>query len=273
MSEKIYIDGKEISVKSIDEQDYISLTDMVRDRRNPSQAINNWLRNRDTLELLSFWESMNNPDFNLLEFEKIRNEAGRNAFTISVKNWIQETGAIGLEAKAGRYGGTFGHRDLAFAFASWVSPLFQLMLIREFQHLKSHEYQRQKLEWDAGRFLSKVNYSLQADAIENTILPRISEKDGKFIYADEADLINLVIFGMTAKEWREANPDAKGNIRDHASLIQLVVLSNLETHNADYIRAGASKEARYRRLCEIAAKQVEVFKRDIRLSDDRKFLK
>ena len=257
MKDKIHVDGRKISIQLVNDQDYISLTDMVRDRRNPSQVINNWIRNRDTLELLAVWEKMYNENFNLLEFEKIRSEAGTNAFSFSVKNWVDETGATGIYAKPGRYGGTFAHVDLAFAFGAWVSPLFQFHLIKEFRRLKSDEYQRQKLEWDYARYLSKVNYDFQTRAIKESIISRLSPKDQVFIYADEADLLNLVVFGITAKQWRESNPEAKGNIRDSASIEQLTVLSNLESHNSDLIRVGASKEARYYRLCDIAQFQFE----------------
>ena len=260
MVEKITVDGKEIAIKSVQEQDYISLTDMVRDRRNPSQAINNWIRNRDTIELLGIWERLHNEDFNLLEFEKIKSEAGRNAFTMSIKNWTAETNAIGIQSKAGRYGGTYAHRDIAFAFGAWVSPVFQFYLISEFQRLKSEEYQRARLEWDYSRFLSKVNYEIQTESIKNNLIPRLEVNDQVFVYATEADLLNLAVFGMTAKQWRAANPDTKGNIRDSASIAELTVLSNLESINAYFIQAGASKEARYLKLCEIVETQLSILK-------------
>lgn len=203
MADKIHIDGQEIAIKSVNDQDYISLTDMVRGLTNPSMIIQNWLRPKSTIEFLILWEGMNNPDFNLIESDYIRNESGGNTFTLSVKNWTERTGAIGIVSKAGRYGGTYAHADIAFEFGAFISPSFRFLLIKDYQRLKSDEYQTQKLEWNTGRFLSKINYSLQSDAIEKNIIPRLGKQDAPFVYASEADLLNLAVFGMTAKEWRE----------------------------------------------------------------------
>ena len=261
MADKIKVDGKSISIKLVNEQEYISLTDMVKDTESPSTVIQNWMRTRATVNFLGVWENLNNPNFNHLEFEVIRNESGENTFTLSVKKWQEKVNGIGLQSKAGRYGGTYAHKDIAFDFGAWVSPSFRYLLIREFDRLKSEEFQRHKLEWDYTRYLSKINYDLQTESIKENIIPRLDPKDKTFIYADEADLLNLVVFGMTAKQWREQHPKSKGNMRDQASIAELTVLSNLESHNADLIRVGASKEARYLRLCEIAAFQFEVFKK------------
>jgi len=215
---------------------------------------------------------MNNPGFNNVGYDTFTKDLGLNTFSPSVGEWIKGTNAVGMVSKPGRYGGTFAHSEIALVFGQWISPKFQYLLIKEFQRLKSLEYQQNKLEWSTSRFLSKINYSLQTEAIETRLIPKLQGKEKSLAYATEADLINLALFGQTARQWREANPDAKGNVRDGASIKELIVLSNLETHNSYLIMAGASKEARYARLCEIAESQLEIFSRDKRLNDDKSFL-
>lgn len=272
MAEKLNIEGQEISIRQVNQEDYICLTDMIADRGKSGYTIRNWLRGRPTLEFLRLWEQMNNANFNNVGYDTFTEDMGLNTFSPSVGEWIRSTNAIGIISKAGRYGGTYAHSEIALVFGQWISPKFQFLLIKEFQRLKSEEYQRKKLEWDTSRFLSKINYSLQTSAIEESLIPRLEGKEKGLAYATEADLINLALFGKTAKQWRIDNPDFKGNIRDHASITQLIVLSNLETHNSYLIKAGASKEARFARLCEIADNQLEIFSRDKRLNDDKKFL-
>ena len=277
MKEKIIVDGKEITIRSVNQEEYFSLTDMARGGNSaPDRIINNWLRNRGTLELIALWEKMSNPHFKPIEFDRFYlSQAGKNNFAPSASQMIEQTGIICLRSKRGRGGGTYAQRDLAFAFGAWISPAFQLLLIREFQRLKSEEYRREQLEWNYTRFLSKINYSLQAETIKRHIEPRLSPADQGFAYASEADLLNLAIFGLTAKQWREENPKLakKGNIRDFASIRELTILSNLEALNAQLIRNGASKEARYKALCESALYQLDVFANDKRIQGmDRDFL-
>jgi hypothetical protein len=239
---------------------------------DPRDYIRNWLRTGATIEFLGVWEQIHNTHFNVVEFHHIKAQFTENTFLMSTKKWIEHTGAIGIRAKAGRYGGTYAHSDIAIQFANWLSPSFYVYLIKEVQRLKSEEYKRNQLEWSTSRFLSKINYTLQTEAIETNLIPRLEGKEKSLAYASEADLVNLALFGQTARQWREEHPEAKGNIRDGASIRQLIVLSNLETHNSYLIMAGASKEARFQRLCEIAASQLEIFSRDKRLNDDKKFL-
>lgn len=255
----ILVEDREISITQLGKEDYISLTDMVGDKGRSGAVIQNWMRNRNTLEFLGIWERLFNPNFKVLEFEYFFSQAGLNRFTISVKEWTRKTEAISIYSKAGRGGGTYAHRDIAFEFGTFISPEFKLLLIRDYQRLKETEYSRQKLEWDYGRFLTKVNYRLHTDTIRDHILPRLQiPKNREWIaYAEEADLLNMAVFGQTAKLWREANPTAakKGNIRDTASIIELNVLANLEGLNAYLIRKGASKEGRYLALAEEAINQ------------------
>lgn len=235
---KINVNGSEITVTNIEDKDYISLTDMVRDIENGSSLIEKWLRNKNTIEFLGIWEEIYNAEFNSLEFEGIKNEAGLNRFVLSVKQWVEKTHSKGIVAKAGRYGGTYAHKDIAFEFASWVSPHFKLYLIKEFERLKDEE-QRQ-LGWDIKRNLAKINYRIHTDAIKENIIPiELTAKQVSMIYASEADLLNVALFGMTAKEWRDNHPELKGNIRDYADISQLVCLSNLENLNAVLINDGA----------------------------------
>ncbi|MBP6782951.1 MAG: KilA-N domain-containing protein [Verrucomicrobiales bacterium] len=230
---------------------------LVRNFDGAGALIEQWLKNKDTVLFLGVWERINNPGFNSLEFEGIRNEAGRNSFFMSAKKWIQLTGAIGLIASAGRYGGTYAHKDIAFEFGSWLSPEFKLYLITEFQRLKDDENDRLKLGWNLQRTLAKINYRILTDAIKETLLPpAITKAQAKLVYANEADLLNVALFGRTAKQWRDAHPDADGNIRDHAPLEQLVVLTNLESLNAVLIRQGLPQPERLLKLNEIAITQM-----------------
>lgn len=269
----IKVKGIDIKISVVQDEDYFSLTDIAgaNDDR-PDLVIQNWLRNKSTIDLLAEWERMNNPDFNSFGFEGIRNRTGENSFSLSVKKWITETLAIGIKAKAGRYGGTYAHKDIAFAFGYWINPRFQLYVIKEFQRLKANEAQAQKdaLAWNLKRTLAKVNYRIHTDAIKTNLIPaRISNnaKQSSFVYASEADLLNVALFGMTAKEWRIANPKASGNIRDHATGEQLLVLANLESHNAEFIKQGLNQEERVHKLNEIAIYQMQVLVNASVLSD------
>ncbi|MBK1683221.1 KilA-N domain-containing protein [Rhodoferax fermentans] len=253
----INVKGAEVTIATRHEQDYISLTDMVRNFDGGSALIEQWLKNKDTVLFLGVWEQLNNPGFNSLEFEGIKNEAGRNSFFLSAKKWIEATGAVGLHAKAGRYGGTYAHKDIAFEFGSWLSPEFKLYLIKEFQRLKDEESRATSLEWSFQRTLAKVNYKIHTDAIkERLIPPLLTPKQTSVIYASEADLLNVAMFGITAAQWRQANPDQSGNMRDAATLEQLVVLSNLESINAVLIHQGLAAPERLAQLNSIAITQM-----------------
>jgi hypothetical protein len=246
-----------ITIVTRHEQDYISLTDMVRNFDGGGALIEQWLKNKDTVLFLGVWEQLNNPGFNSLEFEGIKNEAGRNSFYLSTKKWIDATGAIGLLAKAGRYGGTFAHKDIAFEFGSWLSPEFKLYLIKEFQRLKDEEAKSTALEWNFQRTLTKVNYKMHTDAIKaHLIPPRLSKAQTVTVYASEADLLNVALFGQTAAQWRQSNPTQKGNMRDVATLEQLVVLSNLESINSVLIHQGLDASTRLVQLNGIAIRQM-----------------
>jgi len=254
---KINVEGSEISIIAIDDKDYISLTDMVRNIENGLALIEKWLRNKNTIEFLGIWEEIYNPDFNSLEFEGIKNEAGLNRFVLSVKQWVEKTNSIGIVAKAGRYGGTYAHKDIAFEFASWVSPYFKLYLIKEFERLKEEE--QKKLGWDIKRNLAKINYRIHTDAIKNNLIPeKLPKEKINFIYANEADILNMALFGMTAKEWRDENPNLKGNIRDYVDISQLVCLSNLENLNAVFINEGMKQSDRLEKLNSIAIEQMKI---------------
>ena len=254
------IQGIEIQLHNLREQDYLSLTDIARkfNSDNPSMLIVNWLRGRDTIEFLGVWEQLYNQDFNLIEFDKIKNEAGVNRFVLSASRWIKETKAIGLKSKAGRYGGTYAHLDIALGFCYWLSPSFQLYVVKEFQRLKQIEAKERNevLDWDLKRTLSKINYTVHTDAIKEKLIPQRVSKNKGYIYANEADILNLAVFGMTAKQWRLEYPNEKGNIRDMASHFQLLVLSNLEAVNAELIRIGMSQDERLEILNEAAIKQM-----------------
>ena len=252
---KINVQQTEITVIELNEKDYISLTDMVKNIENGLALIEKWLRNKNTIEFLGIWEEMYNPNFNSPEFEGIKNEAGLNRFILSVKQWTEKTNSIGIIAKAGRYGGTYAHKDIAFEFASWVSPQFKLYLIKEFDRLKAKE--QEQLGWSVKRELSKLNYHIHTDAIkQNLIPPELTAKQKSFVYAEEADVLNVALFGITAKEWREGNPDLKGNIRDYATINQLICLSNLENLNAVFIQKGMEQSERLTELNKIAIQQM-----------------
>ena len=254
---KIKVQNTEITVVSFEERDYISLTDMVKPIENGLALIEKWLRNKNTIEFLGIWEEMYNPNFNSPEFEGIKNEAGLNRFIMSVKQWIEKTNAIGIMAKAGRYGGTYAHKDLAFEFASWVSPQFKLYLIREFQRLKDEE--QKLIGWTAKRELSKINYRIHTDAIKENLIPaEVTREQAAMKYADEADVLNIAMFGVTAKQWRDANPDKKANIRDYASINELICLSNMENLNAVFINDGMSQSDRLIKLNQIAIQQMKI---------------
>ncbi len=263
-NKKIAVEGSLISVVSIREQDFISLTDMVRDIENGPALIEKWLRNKNTIEYLGIWEEIYNPQFNSPEFEGIMNQAGLNRFALSVKQWIAKTNAIGIIAKAGRYGGTYAHKDIAFEFAAWISPKFKIYLIKEFQRLKEEEHKT--LGWDIRRNLAKINYRIHTDAIQKHLIPpELNATQISLMYASEADVLNVALFGKTAKQWREENPDKKGNIRDFADVSQLVCLSNLENLNAHFIEDGLEQSERLKRLNTIAIQQMSILMSDKRL--------
>ena len=255
----ITVQGIPVNVTQRNSQNYISLTDMVKGFDGGSALIEQWLKNKETVHFLSVWEQLNNPSFDLNspEFEGIKNEAGRNSFFLSAKKWIEATGAIGLQAKAGRYGGTFAHKDIAFEFGSWLSPEFKLYLIKEFQRLKDDENRRQSLEWNLQRTLAKINYKIHTDAIKAQLIPsHITPTQASMTYASEADLLNVALFGVTAAQWRSQHPDEVGNMRDAATLEQLVVLSNLESINAVLIHQNLPAPERLRQLNTIAITQM-----------------
>jgi|TARA_B110000093_G_scaffold99397_1_gene106942 hypothetical protein len=254
----IEVQGTSVKIKNVGGQDYICLTDMVSGFEGKGALIENWLKNKDTILFLGIWEQINNPDFNSLEFEGIKNEAGRNSFYLSAKKWADATQAIGLVAKAGRYGGTYAHKDIAFEFGSWLSPEFKLYLIKEFQRLKDDENSRLSLSWNLNRTLSKINYRIHTDAIKAKLIPaEVSKAQAAITYASEADLLNVALFGQTAKQWRDANPQLKGNIRDHASIEQLLVLANIESMNAEFIHMQLSASERLMKLNSIAIRQMQ----------------
>ena len=253
----ITIQDSVVTISTHLDQDYISLTDMVRNFDGGSALIEQWLKNKDTVLFLGVWEQLNNPGFNSPEFEGIKNEAGRNSFFLSAKKWIAATGAVGLYAKAGRYGGTYAHKDIAFEFGSWLSPEFKLYLIKEFQRLKEEEARATSLEWSFQRTLAKVNYKIHTDAIKERLIPPVlTPAQTSLIYASEADLLNVALFGTTAAQWRRDHPDQSGNMRDAASLEQLVVLSNLESINAVLIHQGLAAADRLKQLNAIAITQM-----------------
>jgi hypothetical protein len=259
----IEVQGTSIAILSRDKQDFISLTDMVKNFDGAGALIEQWLKNKDTVLFLGAWERINNPDFNSIEFEGIRNDAGRNSFFLSAKKWIARTGAQGMIASAGRYGGTYAHKDIAFEFGSWLSPEFKLYLIKEFQRLKDEENDRLKLGWNLQRTLAKINYRIHTDAIKEALIPpAVTKAQATLVYASEADLLNVALFGQTAKAWRDARPHAEGNVRDHAPLEQLVVLTNLESLNAVLIRQGLPSSERLLKLNEIAITQMRTLLSD-----------
>ncbi len=264
---KITVQNTDISVIKYKEEDYISLTDMARSQLQ-EHIIFRWLSLKSTIEYLGEWEILYNADFNCTEFGAIKNAAGSNNFVLSVKTWIERTNAIGIRSKAGRYGGTYAHRDIAYHFGMWISPKFQLLLIKEYQRLKNEE-QRQ-LGWSAKRELSKINYLIHTDAIRHNLIPaEVTPAQANIIYANEADVLNVAMFGMTAKQWREANPELKGNIRDYATINELICLSNMENLNAVFIEQGIPQGERLVKLNRIAIHQMRVLED----GDERKLLK
>ena len=255
----IEVQGTAITVITKEHGDYISLTDMVRNFEGGSALIEQWLKNKDTVLFLGVWEQIHNPGFNFLEFEGIRNEAGRNSFFLSAKSWAERTRAKGLIASAGRYGGTFAHKDIAFEFGSWLSPEFKLYLIKEFQRLKEDENRRLSLAWNLNRTLSKLNYRIHTDAVKaHLIPPEVTPAQAAITYATEADLLNVALFGHTARQWRDANPKLAGNVRDYAGVEQLLVLANMEGMNAEFIHMGLPQGERLKRLNQIAIRQMQV---------------
>jgi hypothetical protein len=263
---KINVKGREITIFSQKDEDYISITDMARykDEERSDYTIQNWLRNRNTIEFLGIWELLNNPNFNSIEFDGIRKQAGLNSFSLTAKRWIEATSAVGLTSKTGRYGGTYAHKDIAFEFASWLSVEFKLYLIKEFQRLKVEE--QKQLGWDIRRNLAKINYRIHTDAIkENLIPPELTPHQMSLIYASEADVLNMALFGMTAKQWRDSHPGDKGNIRDYANVSQLVCLSNLENLNALFIQEKTPQAERLRKLNQIAIHQMRLLTDDSRI--------
>jgi hypothetical protein len=256
----IVVKGAEIAIYQNDENEYISLTDIARfkDASNTDSIIQNWLRNRNTIELLGFWEVMYNQNFKPLEFEGFRKQAGLNSFVLTPKKWVETTNAIGIISKSGRYGGTFAHKDIAFEFASWISIEYKLFIIKEFQRLKEEENNRLHLNWNLQRTLAKVNYRIHTDAIKEMIIPKmLSKSEINSIYANEADLLNVALFGKTAQQWRDENPEQRGNIRDESTIEQLVVLSNMESINSVLIHNGMSQPERLLQLNKMAITQMK----------------
>ena len=268
---KIIVQDMPVSVISFNENDYICLTDIAKYKSDdPTAVIGNWLRNRNTIDYLGIWESLYNPDFKHLEFEVFKKEAGLNAFTLSSQKWINATNAIGIISKSGRYGGTYAHKDIAFKFAGWISVEFELYIVKEFQRLKEAEYKQ--LGWSAKRELSKINYRIHTDAIKQNLIPaEVTVKQINIIYANEADVLNVAMFGMTAKQWRDANPELKGNIRDYATINELICLSNMENLNAVFIEQGVPQRERLVKLNQIAIHQMGVLESGD--NDARKLLK
>jgi hypothetical protein len=251
--------GLQITVHSlVGCADYISLTDIAKYKSDaPDDVVKNWLRNRETIEFIGLWEKLNNPDFNPVEFDGFRMAAGRNAFVLSPKKWIEATGAVGLRSKSGRHGGTFAHVDIAMEFASWISPEFKLYIIKDYQRLKADEGHRLALDWNAKRELAKVNYRIHTDAIKEHLLPQhLTQQQINFTYASEADMLNMALFGMTAKQWRIRYPERSGNIRDHSDICQLIVLMNMESMNAELIRQGMVQKERLAYLNRMAIAQI-----------------
>jgi hypothetical protein len=259
-NKKINVKGTDVVLFQNKKEDYISLTDIARyrDAERSDYILQNWMRNRSTIEFIGLWELFNNPSFNSIEFDGIKSLSGANSFALTPKRWIETTNAIGIMSKTGRYGGTFAHKDIAFEFASWLSAEFKFYLVREFQRLKAEENDRLKLEWNLQRTLSKINYRIHTDAIKENLVPKeITKQQVNLVYANEADLLNVALFGITAKEWRDANPDKTGNIRDYASLEQLVVLSNLEGINALLIEQKLPQRERLILLNKVAITQMK----------------
>ena len=266
---KLSVQDTDITIISFNENDYISITDSAKYKSDdPAAVIGNWMRNRNTIEFLGIWESLYNPLFKPLEFERFKKEAGLNAFTMSPQKWINATGAMGIISKSGRYGGTYAHKDIAFKFASWISVEFELYIVKEFQRLKAEE--EKQIGWTAKRELSKINYHIHTDAIKENLIPtEVSSKAASVIYANEADVLNVAMFGMTAKQWRDTNPDLKGNIRDYATINELICLSNMESLNAVLINDGLSQRERLIKLNQVAIHQMQILQN----KSQQKFIK
>ena len=248
--------NQKISYIKIENEDYISITDMLKSK-DGDFFVSDWLRNRNTIEFLGIWEEIHNPTFNYGEFAIIKSQAGLNSYKISVKEWTEKTNAIGIISKAGRYGGTYAHKDIAFEFGMWISPKFKLLLIKEFERLKAEE--QKQIGWNAKRELSKINYRIHTDAIKNNLIPKeLSKNQINFVYAEEADVLNMALFGMTAKEWRTNNPDSDGNIRDYATMNELICLANLENLNSVFIKEGLKQSERLEKLNKIAISQMQI---------------
>ena len=261
---QMFVKDQVINVIRIDDKEFISLTDLARyaDEDDPRYPIQNWMRNKDVISYLGLWESIHNENFKGVEFDTFKNEAGSNKFKISPQKWIKETNAIGMISKSGNNGGTYARSDIALEFASWLSPEFKLYVIQEFQRLKKNEAYQNKIDWHANRVLASVSYVVHTDAIKSIIVPTLTEKQKKFVYAEEADVLNVALFGMTAKEWRENNPKMinKGNIRDYTDLLHLVILNNLENINAELIEMKIPQNERLIKLNNIAKKQMEILR-------------
>lgn|SRR5574344_1537828 len=255
---EVIVKGFDIKYRKINKEDFISLTDLARyaNSSDPRLPIQTWMRNKDVISYLGLWEQMNNPDFKRIEFTSFENKAGKNSFYLSPQKWIETTNAIGLVSKSGNNGGTYAHRDIAFEFASWLSPEFKLYLITEFQRLKIQE--QKEIEWSAKRELAKINYRIHTDAIKENIVPTLSDKQISFVYANEADLLNVALFGKTAGEWKTENPNSKGNIRDYATLEQLLVIANMESFNAILIEQNIPQSERLKQLNNMAKSQLRV---------------
>ena len=264
LKSEIIVNERKIKILRIDNKEFISLTDLARyaDEDDPRYPIQNWMRNKDVISYLGLWESINNDSFKGVEFDTFKNEAGSNKFKISPQKWIKETNATGMISKSGNNGGTYARSDIAFEFASWLSPEFKLYVIQEFQRLKKNEAYQNKIDWHANRILAKVSYVVHTDAIKNGVVPTLTEKQKKFIYANEADVLNVALFGITAKEWRENNPiiAEKGNIRDYTDLLHLVILNNLENINAELIEIGIPQSERLIKLNKMAKRQMKLLK-------------
>lgn len=264
---KIKVEDTEIRIIQINDNDYISLTDMLR-AKDGEYFFYNWLRNRNTIEFLGIWEKVYNPNFNSVEFDRIKSQAGLNSFRLSAKEWTESTHAIGIVSKTGRYGGTYAHKDIAMEFAMWISPEFKVYLIREFQRLKEDE--QKLLGWSAKRELSKINYRIHTDAIKQNLIPsELTNQQANIIYANKADVLNMALFGITAAQWRETNPNKKGNIRDYATINQLICLSNMENLNAVFIEQGIPQKERLIKLNQIAIQQMKI----LEANNERTFLK
>ena len=269
---EINVKNLKISILHVNNIDYISLTDLARfqNSSDPSFTVINWLRRVSTIDYIGLWEQLHNKEFNLVEFDQIKTEYGKNSFAMSPSQWIKRTKAIGIISKGGRYSiGTFAHPDIAFEFASWLSPEFKLYLITEFERLKNKESYQYKLEWSANRLLSKVNYLVHTDAVKEIIVPKLTEKQKRFVYANEADVLNVALFGMTAKEWREQNQELalNGNMRDYTDLLHLIILNNLENSNAEMIKLGIPQQERLIKLNESARRQIELLKNNNRINE------